>query len=88
MGRKKRTENFADKRAEIKYNPYDKGQMEQLLPKLGDHLYRTPAFMEDEHHRNRHRRECVVIAVNTQAHWYRVRFVDTGLCQCIRVPEV
>lgn len=88
MGRKKRAEALGNKVKEQSYNPYTHGQAEQLLPAVGEKLRKTPAYLDDDHRRGRSPRDCIVVEVNPLSLWFRVRFVNSGLHQCFKVPEI
>ena len=63
---------------------YTRQELRKMLPKVGDRLIRpmTRAGTEDLK-----LYPCVVVEVNVEHYWYRVRFDATGWCQCFKLPE-
>lgn len=88
MGRKKKAEALGNKIKELSYNPYTRGMLEQMLPKVGDYLMREPGALNSDLRKKIIRKRCVVVEVNTQALWYRVRWLDSNYCECFKVPEI
>ena len=76
------------KKREQSYNPYSHAEAEQLLPKVGDHLMRTPASLDTQKEGHMRKRPCVVVEVNPFGLWYRVRFLNGGYCECFKVPDI
>jgi hypothetical protein len=88
MGRSKRADALGNKIKERSYNPYTRGMLEQLLPSVGEHLTRPPSALNGDLRKNLIRRRCVVVQVNREALWYRVKWLNAGYYECFKVPEV
>ena len=58
-----------------------------LLPKVGDILKESPTIIIATAHTSP-KRSCVVVEVNPQGLWYRVRFKRTGFYECYKVPRL
>lgn len=65
----------------------DKEATQALLPEVGDELMRTPNTEKSWGMSNPRPRKCVVEQVNRDHLWYRVRFPDSGLTECYKVPD-
>lgn len=65
---------------------YTKAELRAMLPKVGDRLERPftrgGVLSPDE----LPPKPCLVVEVNTEHFWYRVRFEATGTYQCFKVP--
>lgn len=59
-----------------------KDEVRALLPKVGDELIKTPTVYNTTIGLERPRPQvCIVDYVNREHMWYRVRFVETGMCE-------
>ena len=67
-------------------------EMEAMLPNVGDIRMERPTIDESTTPKGAFRetpaRRCVVEEVHREHLWYRVRFENTGLCECYIVPAV
>lgn len=57
-----------------------------LLPKVGDVRIERPVVSDKNYRPDP--AECVVVEVHPTELWYRVRFTDTGFCECYKVPTL
>ena len=62
-----------------------KGQVQSLLPKVGDVLMELPTVTVNPE--TAKPEECTVVEVNTAHLWYRVKFTRTGALECYKVPK-
>lgn len=86
--KKKRKKKAAAETKVVRSAPYEIEQLVRMLPDVGDRLLKTPSALDTDNHNNINPKPCVVIEVNPLACWYRVRFEDSGYCECFKVPEV
>ena len=59
--------------------------VQAMLPKVGDIRMEIPTIQEMVSSAEQY--ECVVIEVHPDHLWYRVRFTDTGIVECYKVPQ-
>ena len=64
-----------------------RNEARQLLPKVGDVREEIPTYSKAAGVPAPPPQKCVVVYVNTAHLWYRVRFIDTGLHECYKVPR-
>lgn len=65
----------------------DKEACKALLPNVGDELVRKPYSRQVLLTERPKPQRCVVVYVNRDHLWYRVRF-DSGIHECYKVPDI
>lgn len=65
----------------------DKEAVRALLPSVGDELLCTPAITDYTGRDAPVPTPCVVVYVNSEHLWYRVRY-DNGKYECFKLPEL
>ena len=72
------------------YNPMDKAEAKQLLPRVGDKRMEYPTIDENINLGkllgDRKPQPCTVIEVHPGRLWYRVKF-ENGIVECYKVPK-
>lgn len=66
-----------------------KEELQAFLPNVGDELMRKPTMCNTTLGLERPKPQpCIVEYVNREHLWYKVRFVETGLTECYKYPEI
>ena len=67
-----------------------KNRVRRMLPELGETLMETPTYVHSRFftHIKIEPQECVVVMVNRKHLWYMVRFKESGLRECYKVPKL
>lgn len=64
-----------------------KKDVQNMLPKVGDKMRKKPTLLRaGGQAEERPAQDCVVVEVNREHLWYRVRF-ESGAHECYKVPE-
>lgn len=56
------------------------------LPRVGERRKEVPTIMDGIEQVKP--QKCVVVQVSKRGLWYRVRFTETGRCECYKVPKL
>lgn len=67
--------------------PYTKDELREMLPKVGTRLLKPMTRSSTFSAEIVTPEPCIVVEVNVENYWYRVRFDKTGTCQCFKLPE-
>lgn len=59
-----------------------------VMPKVGDRVMRTMSSSLAQSRRNDQPEPCIVTYVNKAKNYYQVTFVNSGIKECYKVPEV
>lgn len=72
--------------AKVTRQPYTKEELRAMLPKVGDHRMEKMTAATNAQISALPPQPCTVVEVNEHAHWYRVQFDKTGICQRFKLP--
>lgn len=56
------------------------------MPRIGEKRMETPTIMDGIE--TAKPQKCVVVEVSAKGLWYRVRFIETGRCECYKISKL